>query len=63
MPIYQYKCIYCGKQFDQLVNEVLQKYVECIYCEDTAKRVEAVYAPNVQIAGSHITKALNSPDD
>jgi len=39
MPIYEYKCTKCGKEFEKVQRITDEAVLECEFCKGTAKRL------------------------
>lgn len=50
MPLYEYKCVKCGKQFEKIENFSASETKKCPHCGAKAQRMLA--APAIQFKGS-----------
>ena len=39
MPTYEYRCLECGKEFEQIQKMVDEPLTECIHCKGKVKRL------------------------
>ncbi len=55
MPIYEFKCDYCGKTFEKLYYDYYTNITNCPYCQNEAHKI-IISPPNFKLKGNHWAK-------
>ncbi|MBN2398833.1 MAG: zinc ribbon domain-containing protein [Candidatus Aminicenantes bacterium] len=64
MPIYEYRCLKCGKTFEVLQSIAAHPIAKCIYCQGKTKKIVSLSSFQFKGNGWYITdyKKSVAPD-
>ncbi|MCU0275338.1 MAG: zinc ribbon domain-containing protein [Acidobacteria bacterium] len=55
MPIYEYKCLKCGKTFEALQSVSAEPIAKCLYCRGRARKIISVSSFQFKGSGWYLT--------
>jgi len=55
MPIYEYRCLQCGKTFEALQSIAAKPIAKCIYCQGKTKKIVSLSSFQFKGNGWYIT--------
>jgi putative FmdB family regulatory protein len=55
MPIYEYRCLQCGKTFEALQHIAAKPIAKCIYCQGKTKKIVSLSSFQFKGKGWYIT--------
>ena len=60
MPIYEYRCLKCGKTFEALQSIAAQPIAKCLYCQGKTKKIVSLSSFQLKGNGWYITDYKNN---
>jgi putative FmdB family regulatory protein len=62
MPIYEYRCLKCGKTFEALQSISAEPITKCIHCQGKAKKIVSLSSFQLKGKGWYITDYKKSSE-